>query len=794
MAEIIHEKEVLKQFQEDTVIYSIEVNRKRIVPDVRDGLKRVQRRILDSMYNQLPCETSPVKTAEVVGNVIGRSHPHGDSSVADAIKTLSNWFDCKIPLIKSDTNMGSMQGDPAAHMRYTEVMLSDFSKECILADLKESKDIVDWTITYNNRSKEPEYLPVKVPLLLINGCTGIGIGMKTGIPKHNIGEVIDATLNLIKNPKAQVVLVPDQCMECDIVDTNWKSISNKGKGTFIVRARIDIETIKDYPYLIIKSTPDGVYFDKGNSSKGGVKYKILDMVKEGKLPQVLDIEEHSHDDQMRIGIKLRKGSDPNYVRDILYKSTQLQDTFQVNFEVLDGYTPIPLSYKAYLQLFIEQRKMTKFRLYCSLLQKYKTKYHEKEMFVKVMESGYMDEIISMIEKQTTTDDSKLIEFIVKKVKITDLQAKFIINSNLKRLSKAYLKSYKEDLKAYKEKVDLYEAKITNEDLLIQDIVDELKLYKEKYNQPRKCRIISKDSITHIPEGTFNIVVTENNYIKKLPVTEHITTYKGDNPKHVLENLQNTESIILFSKQGKVYKMPIHKIPISEKNSTGQDIRILLKGLTSDIIAVLYEPHLKMAANDVVKTYIVVVTNNNCIKKLDIGDFLTVPPSGIIYTKLNDGDYVKEVAAIPDNLDIVLYSDRRALRCPMEKIPNYRRSTLGVSAMALKSGEVIDGMSIIYPNTTDIVVVTQSGRVNKFNISGMPVSDRYKAGNSVIRLGKTDKIVSIFSVNDNNVITIYTKLGKVDLPVKDIAPASSVSSGVKVLSGKTDFVIKAQITQ
>ena len=794
MAEIIHEKEVLKQFQEDTVIYSIEVNRKRIVPDVRDGLKRVQRRILDSMYNQLPCETSPVKTAEVVGNVIGRSHPHGDSSVADAIKTLSNWFDCKIPLIKSDTNMGSMQGDPAAHMRYTEVMLSDFSKECILADLKESKDIVDWTITYNNRSKEPEYLPVKVPLLLINGCTGIGIGMKTGIPKHNIGEVIDATLNLIKNPKAQVVLVPDQCMECDIVDTNWKSISNKGKGTFIVRARIDIETIKDYPYLIIKSTPDGVYFDKGNSSKGGVKYKILDMVKEGKLPQVLDIEEHSHDDQMRIGIKLRKGSDPNYVRDILYKSTQLQDTFQVNFEVLDGYTPIPLSYKAYLQLFIEQRKMTKFRLYCSLLQKYKTKYHEKEMFVKVMESGYMDEIISMIEKQTTTDDSKLIEFIVKKVKITDLQAKFIINSNLKRLSKAYLKSYKEDLKAYKEKVDLYEAKITNEDLLIQDIVDELKLYKEKYNQPRKCRIISKDSITHIPEGTFNIVVTENNYIKKLPITESITTYKGDNPKHVLENLQNTESIILFSKQGKVYKMPIHKIPISEKNSTGQDIRILLKGLTSDIIAVLYEPHLKMAANDVVKTYIVVVTNNNCIKKLDIGDFLTVPPSGIIYTKLNDGDYVKEVAAIPDNLDIVLYSDRRALRCPMEKIPNYRRSTLGVSAMALKSGEVIDGMSIIYPNTTDIVVVTQSGRANKFNISGMPVSDRYKAGNSVIRLGKTDKIISIFSVNDSNVITIYTKLGKVDLLVKDIAPASSVSSGVKVLSGKTDFVIKAQITQ
>ena len=792
MAEIIHDKNAIKQFKEDTVIYSIEVNRKRMIPDVRDGLLRVQRRILDSMFNQLPCATKPVKTAEVVGNVIGRSHPHGNSSVESAIKLMANWFDSKVPLIDSKSNMGSMQGDDAAAPRYTEIMLSDFAKECVIAELANSKDIVDWSLTFNNRSKEPEYLPVAVPLLLINGSFGIGIGMKTEIPKHNLVEVIDATLKLIKNPNAQVVLIPDQCMECEIIDTNWKSICNKGFGSYIARSKIDIEYIKDYPCLVIKSLPDRVFFDRGNSQNGGVKYKILDMIKDGKLPQISAIEEHSHGDDMRIVIKLKKGSDPNYVKELLYKSTQLQYTFGVNFEVLDGYKPIPMSYKAYLQFFIEQRKITKFRLYCSLLQKYRTKYHEREAYVKVLESGEIDTIIKMIRNQSKGDDDGLVEFLVKKVHITDLQAKFILNSNIKALSKIYLNKYKEDMKKYSELSKEYEAKITNEDLLIKDIVDELECYKKKYGEPRKCTVISKDAVTNIPSGTFKIVITENNYIKKLAPDDYVGSYRGDNPKHVMI-VENTEDIILFSKQGKVFRIPIHKVPMCEKNSIGQDIRIILKGLTSDITAVMYVPVLKDAANGIPKSYITMVTNNNCIKKLDLEEFLTVPPSGIIYTKLNDGDYVKSVALIPDNLDVVLYSNRKALRVPMTKIPNYRRSTLGVSAMNLKNGENIDGMSILYPNTTDIVVITQSGRINKFSIYGLPISDRYKSGNSIIRLGKTDVIKSVYGVNDNNVITVYTKNTKFDIPVSEIERGSSVSSGIKTISAKTDFVIDTVIS-
>lgn len=793
MAEKIIKERTSEQYKNELIIYSIETNRIRSFADVRDGLKKVHRRILDTMFNQLPSRSTLVKTAEVVGNVIGRSHPHGEAGPTDAIKLLSNWFDCKVPLIYSESNMGSMQGDGAAAPRYTEVMLSDFAKDCVIADLRKSEDVVDWVTTFNNRSKEPEYFPVAVPLLLINGVFGIGTGMKTEIPKHNLVEVLDATIRLIKDPKAPVVLIPDHCMACEIIDTNWKAICNKGKGKYTVRSIIDIETDKGDPILVIKSLPDRVYFDKGEaqSKNNGVKYTILEMVKSGKLPQITAIEEHSSGDNMRIVIRLKRGSDPNYIKEVLYKTTQLQSTYSVDFLVLNGIQSLRMSYKSYLEFFIEQRKTTLFRLYCNQLQKYRTKYHEMDAYVKALESGYIDEIILMIKNQKTIDDKYLIDYIVKKIKITDIQAKFIINSNLKQLSKAYLSKYKKDMMAYKEKNDYYMNKIIHEELIVQDIIEELEFFKKKYGKPRVCKVIKKEDITNIPKGSFKIVITEANYIKKLAPNEYVGAYRGDNPKLVLQ-VENTENILLFTSQGKVFNLPVHKIPLSDKSSVGSDIRILVKGLTSDIISVIYEPVLKNISKKVSKHYLTVVTTNNYIKKLDLEDFISVPPSGIIFTKVNSGDSVKEVAIVPEALDIVLYSNRRALRIPMKNIPKYKRSTLGVSAMKLSNDDHIDGMSVIYPDATDIVVITASGKINKFDITGLVVSDRYKAGSSVIKLGKTDKIHSIYGVNDKNTIYITTKNTKLDIPVVDIARGSTLSTGGKSVSTKSDIIIKTGV--
>jgi len=792
MSEIIIQKDAGDQYKNNIILYSIEANRKRTTPDARDGLKRVNRRILDTMFNQKPCSDMLVKTAEVVGDVIGRSHPHSSDAVADAITPMSQWWSYKEPLIYSESNMGNMQGAGAAHMRYTEIMLSEFALDCIISDMRKTKAVVDWSSTFNNRSKEPDCFPVAVPWLLINGSWGIGIGMRTDIPKHNLAEVIDATINLIKNPKSQVVLVPDHCMSCEIVDTNWKSICNKGSGKYVARAIIDIEEYaKGKHRLVVKSTPERVYYDKGSPEKGGVKYSILEMVKEGKLPQVVKLEEDSKGSNMRCLIYLKPGSDPNFVRDVLYRNTQLQSTYTVNFEVLVDTEVVRMSYKSYLEFFIEERKKTKFRMHCIEQQDAKTEFHKLDAYVKVMESGYIHEIINMITKQNTLDDSVIIEYIVKHAKITDVQAKFIIEQKVKRLSIANLNRYKARIEKLLEIIKYHEDHIIHDELILKDIIEELEVIKKKYGKPRMCKLISMNDTSAIPQGNFTIVVTENNYIKKLPQNEPVGAYRGDSPKFVL-NVENTENILLFSAQGKVFKLPVHRIPITERNTTGADIRMLLKGLTSEIAAVMYEPILKDFSKLVSPHYIIVVTSNNCIKKMDLNDFITVPPSGIIYTKLNPGDTVKEVLGLNDNLDVIIYSDRRALRINMKDIPKYRRNTIGVSAMALQEGQTIDGISVILPDATDIIVLTESGKANRFNISGLQRSNRYKAGSSVIKLGKTDKIKTIFGVNDKNILNIVTKMNKFEIPVSDIPRGSSISSGSKILSTKGDMIVKCTI--
>ena len=790
MSEEIIQKNASEAYVSDMVRYSIETNRRRAFPDYKDGLKLVQRRTLYAMAFLLPCSRELVKTAQVTGRVMGELHPHGDSSIDDVIKILSNWFDRYIPLIYSESNMGSMQGDGAAASRYTEVMLSQFTKEAIFSEMKENENIVDWTPTFTGKAKEPEYLPVKVPLLLINGCLGIGTGKSTNIPCHNINEVIDATLNLIDNPDAPVVLVPDQCMPCEIIDANWKQICNSGNGSFKVRAKIDIEIedkgkANEHYMLVVKSTPDRVWIDDGKDT--GVHYQINELIEKGRLPQITDLVENSHDKDMRYEIHLKKGSDPNYVRDYLYKATSLQVTQSVNFEVLNGIEPMErMSYKSYLQAFIEQRCITKYRYYCLKLQDARTQLHEKEICIMLIESGKVNELTKKIQKSKLKNDSELVNWLINLFNITDLQAKFILNYPMKKLAPVYLKQYKEEAKKLKEIETICMNKILNDGELLKEIKEELIYFKNKYGFPRKSIILNESQISNIPQGTFRIVITENGFIKKLPVNEAVGSYRGDNPTITII-AENTSDLIMVTSTGRGYKIPVYKIPITEKNSIGIDIRILMKGITSTIIAIFDSFVLRKYADLRLKHYVVLCTEKNYIKKLDIEDLLVSTNSGIIMTKLNTGDQVKSCIIVPDNLDVVIYSKRKALRCPMSSIPNYKRNTVGNYAMNTKDD--IDGIAMVDPRSTDILVITDAGYVNKFDITGLPVSERYKAGNNVIKLKPTDSIHSLFSTNDNQVITVLTKEKKYDIPVKDIQRASTASTGKKLIPLKGDIIIK-----
>ena len=780
--EQLKEQNSLEQFIQDYQRYAIAVNLNRAVPDIRDGLKPVQRNILYAMLDDSSGYSRLVKSSAIVGETMKLYHPHGDSSIYDALVNIANWYSEKIPLIDTKGNFGNMQGAKQAHMRYTEAKLSQFTKECVLGDIKSAKSITDYIPNYDHTTIQPEYLPCLVPLLLIEGTDGIAFGKNVFVPSHNLGEVIDATIGFIKNPNAPVVLIPDECMGSDIVEANWKEICNTGHGSYKTRAIIDVgEDEKKNPCLFIKSVPDGATYIK-------IEENIIKLAK-SSLPQIMDINNLSKGNELNIAIVLRKGSDPYYVKEVLYKKTELQHTNTVNFEAVYGIDQLRLSYKSYIEFFVDMIKTTKFRLYSSRYSYYATRIHEKDFYIKIIESGQIDEFINRV-RHNKKDDDEFVEWMIKTYNITDIQAQYAYTIQLNKLSERYLSKYKEDLARYIEEQNKYAVLLTDEKALEEDIIAHLKYIKKKFNTPRKSKVIPAPTAENIiPAGEFLMIVTENNFIKKIQTGQTIGT--KDNPKFAMV-VDNRDNLLLFSAKGKVFKLPVHKIPLMDKSNNGIDIRIIMKQLTSDIVSIIPESLIKSAAElkPEYRPNIVVMTRENHIKKLDVNDLCSVPPSGIIYSKLSVGESVQSVRLVELNEDVIVYSDRKALRYPMSTIPLYGRMANGVSAMGGKL-EYLDGLSVIHNQSTYILVITKSGKINKFPVETLESSDRTKAGSSVIKLSSTDSILSIHGVNESEKLVLVTSNGNVEIPVSEIPVTSSISSGTKMVSGKP-IIIKARV--
>lgn len=788
MAEKIVEKNSTEQFKDDYTRYGIYVMYRRVLSDFRDGLKPVQRRIVYAMLKDTKC-TSPgttVKSAAVVGDVMKSYHPHGDASIYDTIKPMTNWFEINIPLIIGDGNFGTFQGDGPAASRYTECYLSNFTMEVIVKDLIDTNESVDWEENYDRRKMEPEYLPCAVPLLLINGSFGIGLGMKAEIPSHNINEVIDATLSLIYNPNAEVVLVPDHCMPCYIFNTDFDKISRMGFGKYKIRGIIDKETIYGKNALVIKSIPDLTYLNN-------ITDKIEELVASKKIIQIDNCYDDSKHTQLRYVIMLKSGADPEYVKEVIYKNTEMEQLSRINFITLDGLNPMRMSYKSYLQAFIEFRKLTKFRVYMNQFQKVQTRIHERDAYIKVLESGEIDNIINMIKKQKSIDDNYLVEYLIKRLNITDLQAGYIIGTDLRKLSYGYLTKYKQEaIELEKEKAILMN-KITNDNLIIQDIVNELNYFKNKYGKPRKCKIVNDNGETDIPKGEMKVVITERNYIKKVPINNSIGIFKGDSPKKIIR-VDNTENILVFDDMGKVYKFPVHKIPFSDKVSNGTDIRFVVKGLLSNINTLIPESIIKRLDQQCgdpsnPEYFIITLTKQGLIKKMDLGDFTTIPLSGIIYCKVDTDDAVKDVIIANKNLDVIIYSDKKAARMNVSEIPYLKRNTKG--SRCLNSSEEIDGMCLINHTSTSLLVVTESGKINKVEVSMVPLKQHSRTGFNIVKLGKDDKIKSILAVSDIETLKVTTLNTIYEFRVADIPHGSTISTGEKRIPIKGDKIMRVE---
>lgn len=789
MAEKIIDHSAINMYEQDQCKYSIVVNRRRAIPEVRDGLKPVQRRVIFGAYKDgLTSPNKKDKSASLTGMVMKHYHPHGNSSIYDAIVSLVSWYKIKYPLFYGKGNWGNVSGSGAAAERYTECALSNFGYDVLIDDLAQANNIVDWIDTYKrNGEKEPEFLPAKVPILLINGSFGIGVGLTINVPSHNLGEVIEATKLLMKNPNADICLIPDLCQSCNLISDNWKEIADNGRGSFKVRGKIVTEQDKKGNYILhIVSLPEMV-------STTAVYEKILKMIEDKQLPMIKDVFNTLTDRKPDIIIQLKPGSDPNYVKQVLYAKTDLQKTVSVNFEAVapNGIDVKRYSYKEYLLTFIDQRMNVKFRLYCNKLQQSMTRFHQVDAYIKVLESREIDTIINMIRKQKNTDDTYIIEHIIKKCNLTDIQAKFIIETDLRKLSIGYLSKYKEERKKLDEEIKAYMAAVTDDGSIIKaDIDRELTEIAVKYANPRICDVIDIAQENQIPKGTFKIVITERNYIRKIPDIDKIGIVRKDNPKFILR-VDNVENLLIFDNKGKVFNLPISKIPISDRNSPGTDIRILIRNLTSDIISVLYEPIFHNIIKSGNKHYLTVLTAGNSIKKLDIEDFLNVSPSGLLYCKIDERDSVVGVSLAAHNLDAVICSGHKVLRMKMKDIPLFKRNATGSKAM--DTDEPLNGLSIIYPDASDIVVITKNGKFNRFSINLLQTKNRARKGGSVIKLDNNDEIFNIFGVNEMDKIRILTTEGIEEVPVASIKVKSSIAAGTKMITSK-GIIVRADIVR
>ena len=567
-----------EQFKDDYIRYALYTTYKRVLSDFRDGLKPVQRRILYTMFKNTNAVNHTVKSAAVIGDCMKYYHPHGDAGIYSAIKPMVNWWESKVPLLDKQGSFGNLSGHMASAARYTEVKLSKFALECIISELGNTDRSVDWLENYSNTALEPEYLPVKVPLLLIEGSLGIGVGLKADIPAHNLAEVIDATIYLMHNPDGQIALVPDHCMECEIYDTDWEKISKTGFGHYKIRGIIDIEDFKGKKALVIKSLPDLTFLNT-------IKDKIEELVEKKKLIQVDAIYDECEENKMRLVIVLKNGADPDFVRDMIYKNTKVEQTLRINMETLYGFNPLRMSYKSYLLSFIDFRKTTKYRVYANILQDIQTKIHERDAYIKVLESGEIDSIIAMIRKQRKVDDQYLIDYLIKKLKITDLQAKYIINADLRRLSIGYLNRYKEEAVELEKKKEYYMSIVLDEKKIEAEIEAELLDIKARYGKPRTCKLIKGIDDNDIPKGIMQIAVSEKNFIRKIPDGAPIGSFRNDALRTLIK-IDNTDSILIFDEQGRVFKLPVHKIPFTDRTSNGTDIRFLIKGLTANIKCII----------------------------------------------------------------------------------------------------------------------------------------------------------------------------------------------------------------
>ena len=794
----ISDQPLVQEMKTSYLDYAMSVIVARALPDVRDGMKPVHRRILYAMWKLgLKSSAKFRKSATVVGEVLGKYHPHGDSSVYDAMVRMAQDFSLRYMLVNGQGNFGSIDGDGAAAMRYTEAKLQKISDE-LLSDIE--KDTVDFMPNYDGSQKEPVVLPARVPNLLLNGSMGIAVGMATNIPPHNLREVIDATCHLIDHPQADTDALmefvkgpdfPTGGIAYDIKEL--KSAYSTGKGGIVVRAKTEIKEAKRGFKIIVSEIPYQV-------NKSTLLEKIATLVKDKKIKGVSDLRDESNKEGLRIVIDLKDSAYPKKILNSLYKHTQLQDKFHFNTVALvDGLQPKLLTLKGILNEFIKHRQEVVTRRVTFDLNKAKDRLHILEGLVMALEK--IDAIIKTIKQSKDKEVAKV--NLIKKFKLSDRQAVAILEMKLQQLANLERLKLEEELKEKKKIIKELTAILKDPKKVLKIIKDELDEIKNKYGDERRTKIIKGkvDQISSedlIPKEDIVVIMTKDGYIKRMSADNFHTQNRGGKgvigsatkEEDVIERLFSCTThseLLFFTSRGRVFQLKAYEIPVATRQAKGQNIVNFLQLAPEEKVNAILP-------NDEISEfkYLMFITNNGLIKKTEIDKFSNVRKSGLISIKLKDNDFLKWVKPTTGKDEVVLVTaNGQSIRTKEKNIRSMGRSASGVRGIKLKTDDRVVGMLIINPKKNDkdqLAVVMENGFGKKTVLKVYKVQGRGGSGIKTARVTtKTGKIVSAFMADeinkDKDIIIISTGAQVIRLALKNIPSIGRATQGVRLMRFK-----------
>ena len=778
--------------------YAMSVIIGRALPDVRDGLKPVHRRVLYGMWESgNRAGRAYKKSARIVGEVMGKYHPHGDSAIYDTIVRLAQDFSMRYPLIDGQGNFGSIDGDSAAAMRYTEIRLTRLSEEMLKEDI--DKETVDWLPNYDGSESEPQVLPARLPNLLINGSAGIAVGMATNIPPHNLSEVIDAVLLVIDQPDCTFAELVDVIPGPDFPTAGFihgvagiHEAYVTGRGSIQVRARGEvIDLPKDRQAIIITEIPYQV-------NKAKLIERIAGLIREKKVEGISDLRDESDRDGIRIVIELKRGEVGEVILNTLYKHTQLQTTFGINMLAIVDNQPKVLNLKQILLHFLNHRKTVVIRRVRFDLRKAEHRAHILEGLLKALD--HIDEIITLIRSSQTPEEAR--NGMMERFGFTQVQAQAILDMRLQRLTGLEREKIVAEYRDVMALIERLRAILASDQLLLEEIKGELLAIRDTYGDRRRTEIIGE---THditiedmIADEDMVITVTNAGYIKRSPLALYREQGRGGKGRKGMEpkdgdfvehlHIASAHSFILvFTESGRVYWIKVHRIPELSPASRGKAIVNLLELERGEKVATT------VAVRDFEEGYLVFVTENGTIKKTELKAFSNPRAGGIIAINIDEEDRLLDVRATDGERDLLLATAKGySIRFPESDARPMGRATRGVRGINLRKGDRVVEMASL-DDDGDIMTVSSGG------FGKRTVPDEYRVqsrgGLGIINLKvseKTGEVISVKQVRPEDGMMLITQAGKlIRINVDGVSRIGRATQGVKVMDlGADDRLVAA----